>query len=420
MVSTALQSLRSTPALCALAQFEESEPDYSPMQHETWRHLRLVSHGLLCANAHPAYGKGIALIDMPADFAPSTSFIDDKLNSIGFGAIGVNGFIPSKAFMGLQYHGIAPMSVDVREPENIAYTPSPDRWHEGFGHTVMLADKRYREMIKRFGELGMKVRSSPEDEDYYTATRHLSSLAADPSATKEQMKEALAEWEVKNNAAHRAASDARRLAALHWFSVEFGVDRETSEYKLWGAALFSSLAEGRNFCSRKLAPFSLGTAAAQYNITIQQETLYYTTGLEQVLDVLNEFKRTMGNPDPRGLESIQKPEEKVQSFPRNPMKREELNELYSRMRMIRNGNGSFEYLPAIWESLRSNHPYDALCPLGILEMLVGRGANPRLTRQIELNLPLIPNFIQGRDEQDTRDKQAGTAQAISDRLALIF
>ena len=418
MVSTALDKVRSDLTLRRLAQFEEPEPNYTQLQHEAWRHLRLVSHGLLVDNAHSAYQHGISLIDMPVDYAPQTSFIDEKLNSVDFGAMGVNGFIPSKAFMGLQLHSIAPMSTDVRDPEYIGYTPSPDRWHEGFGHTIMLADPRYRRMIKLFGELGLRAKPSPEDDVYYDATRHLSILAADSTTTQEQNDRAYEIWSQANEAAHRAASDARRLSALHWFTIEFGVDNETHNPLLWGAALFSSLSEGRQFKTRNLQPFSLKTAEAQYNITQQQETLYVTNTLDHVIDVLEEFRHTMGSPDPKGLESITKPAERTHA-PQQTRERNHLNLIYQCMRACRKESLSSAQLPTLWKALKKRHPYDVLCPLGILEQLVKYSLNPDVQDEIRSTLPSIPSYIEGRNEKDTREKREGAHQAIADRLALL-
>ncbi|MCH7568136.1 MAG: hypothetical protein IIA87_01825 [Nanoarchaeota archaeon] len=368
-----------------LAQFKEVQPKYTAAQHEAWRYIRQVSHPFYLEHAHPSYLESIELLDIPIDTIPRIAHIDDKLSQVSFGAIGVNGFIPPRAFMALQYRGVTPISTDMRIPANIGYTPSPDIVHEGLGHTTMLANLEVRRILQLFGELGIKAVSAPEDQEYYEATRHLSILEEDFVTTEEQKKEANERWKLANKAAYDAASDARRLSALHWFTVEFGLVKYNRESRIWGAALISSIDEGRNYLNRTIRPLSLETAEAQYNITIQQETLYEAESLDNILDILEKFRGTMSGTSDVGIESIIKPEERTHKF-RPTEKQKRLNRIYKAMRECREQKRNTYWLRESWQKLEKEHEDDWLAPLGILEILTKGGFNPQLRSEIRASL----------------------------------
>lgn len=83
----------------------------------------------------------------------------------------------------------------IRHKSNPMYTPEPDICHEILGHIPMLADPEYADLVHALG---------------------MASLGA---------------------------SDIWHLTKLYWYTVEFGVVREGSEIKAFGAGLLSSFGE---------------------------------------------------------------------------------------------------------------------------------------------------------------------------------
>ncbi|ULT39248.1 hypothetical protein KRR40_30250 [Niabella defluvii] len=49
--------------------------------------------------------------------------MNDHLKQIGWGAVTVNGFIPSQAFMEFQAYRVLIIAADIRQIEHIEYTP---------------------------------------------------------------------------------------------------------------------------------------------------------------------------------------------------------------------------------------------------------------------------------------------------------
>ena len=125
------------------------------------------------------------------------------------------------------------------------YTPEPDVVHEIVGHARMLA--------------------SPAFADLYQAAGAASIL---PRPTR------------------RTTSSA----ALFWFTVEFGLVRESGELKAYGAGLLSSFGEIEVFRRAEVRPFDVREmGATAYDVTRYQPVLYVAESLPRLLDDLGGF-----------------------------------------------------------------------------------------------------------------------------------
>lgn len=375
-----------------LAQFVEPQPEYRPAQHAAWRYIRRVGHPYYQQHAHPAYLDTIRLLEIEMDTIPRISDYDRILDRFHFGAVGVNGFIPPLAFMNFQARGILPISTDMRIPENIAYTPSPDIVHEGFGHVSMLADPAYREILKTFGRLGAVARPAPEDEEYYEAVRHLSIVSEDPRTSAEVLERARERLARADEAASRVCSDARRLTALYWFTVEYGLVRDPQEperIRIWGAGLISSIGEGRECLKPHVEKVRLAlgrTDVQKYDITRPQPVLFVADSFEHVLAVLEEFESTMEKRTPLDVNTLKKsPQRTVEFVPTEAERR--LDDLYQQIRDVRMGRIPADgHLVRIWQALRAEHPDDWLAPLEVLELLRQRGQEEGVQAEIRAHL----------------------------------
>lgn len=217
--------------------------------------------------------------------------MDRILDKNGFGAVGVDGLVPALAFMGFQKYGVTPISTDMRI--NIAYTPSPDIVHEGLGHMAMLSNPEYRGVLKKLGEIGMKVRFSPEDTANYEAVRRHCILAETPGVSKSELDEAFKKVLSTDELAHLKDSEARRLQALYWWTVEYGLIKINGSDRIFGAGLISSLSEGRDYMKKPHLQLSLTTSEARYDITKPQPHYFVAESFGHILDVLEEFRKSI-------------------------------------------------------------------------------------------------------------------------------
>ncbi len=262
---------------------------YDQIDQSVWRFVLAQMHerGLQCA--HPAYARGLAETGISTERIPSIQEMDRCLARFGWGAVAVDGFIPPRAFQEFQAHSILTIAADIRRPEHLAYTPAPDIIHESAGHAPIIPDPEYRRFLQRFGEIGAKAFSSPEDEQLYRAVRRLSEVKEDTHSTPERVRSA----EAQLCAAQEAVTDvseAALLSRLHWWTVEYGLIGTPASYKLYGAGLLSSLGESHFLWSERVRklPLSASCVEVGYDITAPQPQLFVAESFVQLSEVLEE------------------------------------------------------------------------------------------------------------------------------------
>src|SRR5690606_19986706 len=123
-----------------------------------------------------SYTNGLKQTGISVDSIPSMYGMNRILKEIGWAAVAVDGFIPPNACMEFQAYNVLVIASDIRQLENIEYTPAPDIIHEGAGHAPIIANPEYSEYLRRFGEIGCKAISSAHDYEIYEAIRELSIL----------------------------------------------------------------------------------------------------------------------------------------------------------------------------------------------------------------------------------------------------
>ena len=150
--------------------------EYSPINQAVWRYVMRKNVDYLSRVAHHTYVDGLEKTGLEIDKIPNMYGMNRILKEIGWAAVAVDGFIPPNAFMEFQAYHVLVIASDIRQLENIEYTPAPDIIHEGAGHAPIIANPEYAEYLRRFGEIGCKAISSAHDYEIYEAIRELSIL----------------------------------------------------------------------------------------------------------------------------------------------------------------------------------------------------------------------------------------------------
>ncbi len=292
------------PNLRHFVQVQDYEA-YTARDHAVWRFLMHQLRFQMADSAHPVYSEGLKRTGISLEHIPSIDEMNTCLAQIGWRALGVDGFIPPAVFMEFQSLRILVIAMNMRTIDQLLYTPAPDILHESAGHASFLIDVDYAEFLQQFGAIGMKALSSREDETVYEAIRHLSIVKENPQATKQevQVAESGLQTATENN---KGLSESALLARLHWWTVEYGLVGDPTDYKIFGAGLLSSLGESKNCLDDSRVKKLLLTPDAinqTYDITTEQPQLYVTHScrhLSQVLsDVANGMAQVRG-----GAESV--------------------------------------------------------------------------------------------------------------------
>jgi len=267
---------------------------YTPINQAVWRFVMRKNVDYLGTVAHESYGDGLVRTGISIDEIPSMYGMNRILKEIGWAAVAVDGFIPPNAFMEFQAYKVLVIASDIRQLENIEYTPAPDIIHEGAGHAPIIASPDYAEYLRRFGEVGAKAISSAHDIDMYEAVRLLSILKeaegtsqADIDAAEKKV-EALQNKEVP-------ASEISLIRNLHWWTVEYGMVGTVEDPRIYGAGLLSSIGESE-WCMKEEVekiPYSIKAAYKDFDITKPQPQLFVTPDFAYLQEVLEEFANTM-------------------------------------------------------------------------------------------------------------------------------
>ncbi|WP_459212472.1 aromatic amino acid hydroxylase [Aquimarina rhabdastrellae] len=268
--------------------------DYTPINQAVWRYVMRKNIVWLSKVAHESYLNGLEQTGISIDHIPSMYGMNRILQKIGWAAVAVDGFIPPNAFMEFQAYNILVIASDIRQLENIEYTPAPDIIHEGAGHAPIIANPDYAEYLRRFGKIGSKAISSKKDYEMYEAVRLLSILKEAPTSTPEEIAEAEAEVERLQNEPQEF-SEMSLIRNLHWWTVEYGLIGSVEDPKIYGAGLLSSIGESE-WCMTdnvKKLPYSPEAAYQDFDITKPQPQLYVTPDFAYLSQVLEEFANTM-------------------------------------------------------------------------------------------------------------------------------
>lgn len=91
--------------------------------------------------------------------------------------------------------------------------------------------------------------------------------------------------------------DMHKIAAVYWYTIEYGISLENKQYKAVGAALLSSFGEMEHALVKKKAemrPLDFEDACAQqYPIDDFQSLYYFTPNVQQMMEKVAQFVQSM-------------------------------------------------------------------------------------------------------------------------------
>lgn len=295
MTSSTLSVMNRIPAHLRPFVVEQDYARYTPVDQAVWRYVLRQNSAYLREKGFGSYRDGLAFSGMSVERIPNVEEMNATLAPHGWGAVAIDGFIPSVTFFDFQGHGLLPISGDIRLLHHIAYTPAPDIIHESAGHAPMLVHPAYGEFLRRFGKIGAKALSSQQDVAVYEAMRLVSILKEDPAATPEQIADAERNLDLQL-AAKTEESEETLISRLYWWTVEYGLIGTMDDPKLYGAGLLSSMGESRSCLLPPVerVPFSLeAVLATDFDITKPQPQLFVCRDFDQLIEAVERFADTM-------------------------------------------------------------------------------------------------------------------------------
>ena len=204
---------------------------YTDSEHSVWRTVWEHLAPLHASNAVREWRQGAAELDLDQRSIPQLAEVNEELvRSPGIEMLPVAGLISARGFLCSLGRGVFLSTQYIRHHSMPLYTPEPDVVHELVGHATSFFRPEIVRLTRLFGE---------------------AALDADEATLRE-------------------------LERVYWYTLEFGVSREGSDVKAYGAGLLSSFGELGAFESQaKLEPFDIAEIArTPYDPTSYQKVLF--------------------------------------------------------------------------------------------------------------------------------------------------
>jgi phenylalanine-4-hydroxylase len=271
---------------------------YTAEEHAAWRYLFTSLREQLVGRVVEQFLDGLQFLHLTADRIPDLEDVDDRLRACSWRAVAVEGMLPPRTYVEFLGHRHLPVVCRLRDPANLAYTPTPDIFHDLFGHAPLLIDRQYADIVSRWGRLSCAV--TPGGPDLlFPYVKQLSEAKVDPEANAALIVE-LTDLVARHSAAPRTRRPAQRIAdrlsRFGWWTIEYGLLATPRGDRLFGAALCSSMEESVRCLTEACYRRALGSGALEqaYDATSAQNTLYTARNLSQVAHILDHLEIEVG------------------------------------------------------------------------------------------------------------------------------
>jgi len=223
---------------------DQSWENYTADEHAVWDLLYKRQMDVLPGRAADDFLEGLKLLDLAKGGIPNFETMSDELEALtGWRVVAVPGLVPDAVFFEHLANRRFPAGQFIRKRDELDYLQEPDVFHDVFGHVPMLANPIFADYMEAYGKGGMR------------------SL----------------EWDALKN-----------LAALYWYTVEFGLIKTDKGMRIYGAGIVSSKSESI-FAVEDASPNRIGfdlerVMTTDYRIDDFQQTYFAIDSYKQLFD----------------------------------------------------------------------------------------------------------------------------------------
>lgn len=217
---------------------------YTSEEHATWDKLYKRLMNVLPGRADAAFLTGLKALDLGSGGIPHFERMSDELEALtGWRVVAVPGLVPDEVFFDHLANRRFPAGNFIRRPDQLEYIQEPDVFHDVFGHVPMLSNPVFADYMQAYGQGGLKSLGS---------------------------------------------GCLKNLAALYWYTVEFGLIRSQEGLRIYGAGIVSSPSESK-YSLQDTSPNRLGFGVERllrtdYRIDDFQQTYFVIDSYEDLLD----------------------------------------------------------------------------------------------------------------------------------------
>jgi len=236
--------------------------NYTAEEHRVWKTLFERQSKLLPGRACDEFIQGMRNLTMDTDQIPDFRRLSEVLmKRTGWQVVAVPGLVPDEVFFDHLANRRFPAGHFIRKPEELDYLEEPDVFHDVFGHVPMLMHPVFADYMQAYGVGGLRARN----------------LGMLPN-----------------------------LARVYWYTVEFGLIKQSEGLRIYGSGIASSYTEtffALDDASPNRIRFDVERVMrTQYRIDDFQETYFVIDGFEDLLNLAKidfgpVYQRIKGQPE---------------------------------------------------------------------------------------------------------------------------
>ncbi|HUP24596.1 MAG TPA: phenylalanine 4-monooxygenase [Thermoanaerobaculia bacterium] len=243
---------------------------YSEANQESWRQLYAGLLPKWRRHAHPKFLEGLDKLALDPQRIPRLEDVNRFLEPLSaFNSRAVSGYVPAYLFFDCLRRREFPTTITIRDAARLDYLPEPDIFHDLAGHVPMHTDRRFSDILVRFGEVA------------HAAARRVQDI--DGEARRLHVMEGV----------------IKAMARFFWFTVEFGLMTRPDGEGLcvYGSGLLSSADEiEHSLISPEVQryPFQLEWVVNQYfEIDHFQPLLFHVDSFEHLFSEVDRLEKWM-------------------------------------------------------------------------------------------------------------------------------
>lgn len=229
---------------------EQIYSDYTYEDFQVWKTLYNRQTELLHHSASSEYLNALDVIGFSANHIPDFNEIEKALKPLtGWSLKTVPNISEQKDFFTVLSQKKFTATCWLRKMEQLDYLEEPDMFHDVFGHVPLLSNKHYTDFFQGISHIALDYIDNPKAIEL--------------------------------------------LGRIYWFTIEFGLIRESGQLKVYGAGIMSSYGETKNSLSENTQKFNFDVEHvfnSDFRTDILQERYFVIDSFEQLYESIPEIK----------------------------------------------------------------------------------------------------------------------------------